>query len=159
MRIFVVGLTRSQPRPIHLHANILVWLLQKKVTEKLTLGGEIFHQTAATVDGVDSTGFNFGGSSPTSRRSMTSPRSLALLIDACDAADAWPSRSASCLASSSSERLAQPRCVFREIRLEHQIAAAYGGREEIVDAVQRLLREQALKTRVTILLSADRKTR
>jgi undecaprenyl pyrophosphate synthase len=45
------------------------------------------------------------------------------------------------------ERLAQPRCVFREIRLEHQIAAAYGGREEIVDAVQRLLREQALKTR------------
>ena len=34
-----------------------------------------------------------------------------------------------------------------EIRLEHQIAAAYGGREEIVDAVQRLLREQALKTR------------
>jgi hypothetical protein len=40
---------------------MLVWLLQKKVTEKLTLGGEIFHQTAATVDGVDSTGFNFGG--------------------------------------------------------------------------------------------------
>jgi undecaprenyl pyrophosphate synthase len=28
-----------------------------------------------------------------------------------------------------------------------KIAAAYGGREEIVDAVQRLLREQALKTR------------
>ena len=36
------------------------WLLQRKITEKLTLGGEIFHQTAA-VDGVDSTGFNLGG--------------------------------------------------------------------------------------------------
>jgi hypothetical protein len=38
------------------------WLLQKKITDKLTLGAEIFHQTANTVDGVDSTGFNFGGS-------------------------------------------------------------------------------------------------
>lgn len=37
------------------------WLLQRKVTEQLTLGGEIFHQTAATVDGNDSTGFNLGG--------------------------------------------------------------------------------------------------
>ena len=33
-----------------------------KITEKLTLGGEIFHQTADTIDGVDSTGFNLGGS-------------------------------------------------------------------------------------------------
>jgi hypothetical protein len=37
------------------------WLLQRKITEKLTLGGEIFHQTADKVDGVDSTGFNLGG--------------------------------------------------------------------------------------------------
>jgi hypothetical protein len=37
------------------------WLLQKKVTDKLTLGGELFHQTADTVDGVDQTGFNLGG--------------------------------------------------------------------------------------------------
>ena len=37
------------------------WLLQRKITEHLTLGGEIFHQTADTIDGVDSTGFNFGG--------------------------------------------------------------------------------------------------
>jgi hypothetical protein len=37
------------------------WLLQRKVTDKLTLGGEIFYQTADTVDGVDSTGFNLGG--------------------------------------------------------------------------------------------------
>ena len=37
------------------------WLLQRKITEKLTLGGEVFHQTADKVDGVDSTGFNLGG--------------------------------------------------------------------------------------------------
>jgi hypothetical protein len=37
------------------------WLLQRKVTERLTLGGEIFHQTADNVAGVESTGFNFGG--------------------------------------------------------------------------------------------------
>ena len=37
------------------------WLLQRKITEHLTLGGEIFHQTADTIDGVDSTGFIFGG--------------------------------------------------------------------------------------------------
>lgn len=37
------------------------WLLQRKVTDKLTLGGEIFYQTADTIDGVDSTGFNLGG--------------------------------------------------------------------------------------------------
>ena len=36
------------------------WLLQRKVTDKLSVGGEIFHQTAVTVDGDDSTGFNFG---------------------------------------------------------------------------------------------------
>src|SRR6185436_20658823 len=38
------------------------WLLQRKLTEQLTLGGEIFHQTADTVDGEDSSGFNLGGS-------------------------------------------------------------------------------------------------
>ena len=37
------------------------WLLQRKITEKLTLGGEIFHQTADTEAGVDSTGVNLGG--------------------------------------------------------------------------------------------------
>jgi hypothetical protein len=36
------------------------WLLQRKVTEKLVVGGEIFHQTAMTIDGKDSTGFNLG---------------------------------------------------------------------------------------------------
>ena len=37
------------------------WLLQRKVTEQLTLGGEIFYQTADTVWNKDSTGFNLGG--------------------------------------------------------------------------------------------------
>jgi hypothetical protein len=36
------------------------WLLQKQVTKKLAVGGEIFHQTADTIGGKDSTGFNIG---------------------------------------------------------------------------------------------------
>jgi hypothetical protein len=35
-------------------------LLQRKVTDKLSVGGEIFHQTADAIDSRDSTGFNFG---------------------------------------------------------------------------------------------------
>ena len=35
-------------------------LLQRKITDKLSVAGEIFHQTANTVEGHDSTGFNFG---------------------------------------------------------------------------------------------------
>jgi hypothetical protein len=35
-------------------------LVQRKVTDRLSVGGEIFHQTADTVDGDDSTGFDFG---------------------------------------------------------------------------------------------------
>jgi hypothetical protein len=34
--------------------------LQKKVTSKLVIGGEIFHQTATVIGGKDSTGFNLG---------------------------------------------------------------------------------------------------
>jgi len=37
------------------------WLLQRQVSNKLTLGGELFHQTRNTEDGTDSTGFNVGG--------------------------------------------------------------------------------------------------
>lgn len=37
------------------------WVLQRKITDKLSLGGELFYQTADTVDGVDSVGFNLGG--------------------------------------------------------------------------------------------------
>lgn len=36
------------------------WLLQKQVTKQLMIGGELFHQTADTVGGKDSTGFNIG---------------------------------------------------------------------------------------------------
>ena len=35
-------------------------LLQRKVTDKLSVAGEIFHQTANKVGEDDSTGFNFG---------------------------------------------------------------------------------------------------
>lgn len=37
------------------------WLLQRQITDHLMLGGELFHETADTVDGVDNTGFNLGG--------------------------------------------------------------------------------------------------
>lgn len=37
------------------------WLLQRKITDDLALGGEIFHQTADTLTGRDTTGFNLGG--------------------------------------------------------------------------------------------------
>ena len=36
------------------------WVLQRKITEKLAFGGEIFHQTADKIGGRDSTGFNLG---------------------------------------------------------------------------------------------------
>jgi hypothetical protein len=36
------------------------WLLQKQLTKQLAIGGEIFHQTADTIGGKDSTGFNLG---------------------------------------------------------------------------------------------------
>ena len=35
-------------------------LLQRKITDELSVSGEIFHQPANAVDGDDSTGFNFG---------------------------------------------------------------------------------------------------
>ncbi len=35
--------------------------MQRKITEQLTLGGEVFHQTANVVGGADTTGFNLGG--------------------------------------------------------------------------------------------------
>lgn len=36
------------------------WLVQKKVTEKLVIGAELFHLTASTIGGKESTGFNIG---------------------------------------------------------------------------------------------------
>jgi hypothetical protein len=47
------------------HGNKDYWfvgdLLQRQVTDRLALGAEVFHQTADTQDGPDSTGFNVGG--------------------------------------------------------------------------------------------------
>jgi hypothetical protein len=37
------------------------WLVQRQVIKPLVLGVEVFHQTADTTDGKDSTGFNVGG--------------------------------------------------------------------------------------------------
>lgn len=37
------------------------WLLQKQITKQLAIGGELFHQTAQTIGGKDTTGFNIGG--------------------------------------------------------------------------------------------------
>jgi hypothetical protein len=37
------------------------WLLQRQITDQFALGGEVFHQTADTVGGRASTGFNLGG--------------------------------------------------------------------------------------------------
>jgi hypothetical protein len=39
----------------------LGWALQRQITENLSLGGEVFHQTASTDDGKSSSGFNLGG--------------------------------------------------------------------------------------------------
>jgi hypothetical protein len=36
------------------------WAVERKITDKLRLGGEIFHQTADKIGGRDSTGFNVG---------------------------------------------------------------------------------------------------
>jgi hypothetical protein len=37
------------------------WVLERKFTDKLTLGAELFHQTPDEIDGMQSTGFNIGG--------------------------------------------------------------------------------------------------
>jgi hypothetical protein len=36
------------------------WLLQRELTEKLAIGGEIFQQIATMIGGKDGTGFNIG---------------------------------------------------------------------------------------------------
>ena len=37
------------------------WVLQRKITDKLALGVELFHQTPSEIGGMQSTGFNVGG--------------------------------------------------------------------------------------------------
>jgi len=36
------------------------WVLQRQVTKQLAIGGELFHQTARTIGGKDTTAFNIG---------------------------------------------------------------------------------------------------
>jgi hypothetical protein len=36
------------------------WLVQKQVTKQLAIGGELFHETAQTIGGKETTGFNVG---------------------------------------------------------------------------------------------------
>ena len=36
------------------------WVLERKITDKLTLGVALFHQTPDAISGVSATGFNFG---------------------------------------------------------------------------------------------------
>jgi len=51
----------SNPGPGNRDYWFAGWLLQYQVTKSLALGGEIFHQTADTFGGGDTTGFNLGG--------------------------------------------------------------------------------------------------
>lgn len=44
------------------------WLLQRKLTDTFTFGGELFHRSADTAGGSDSSGFNLGGSYDLSAR-------------------------------------------------------------------------------------------
>ncbi len=41
--------------------TLVAWLLERKLSEKLTLGGEVFAQGAPSVDSAHATFFNFGG--------------------------------------------------------------------------------------------------
>ncbi len=51
----------SNPGPGNRDYWFAGWLLQYQVTKSLALGGEVFHQTADTLGGGDTTGFNLGG--------------------------------------------------------------------------------------------------
>jgi hypothetical protein len=43
-----------------LGAGLFGWLLQRQVTKKLAIGGELFHQTVDMIGSKDTTGFNIG---------------------------------------------------------------------------------------------------
>jgi hypothetical protein len=49
------------PGPGNKNYLFLGWLLQRQVTKQLAIGAEIFHDTAMTVGGRESAGFNVGG--------------------------------------------------------------------------------------------------
>ena len=48
------------PGPGNKTYEFVGWLVQRQVTKTLAIGGELFHETADTVLGKDSSGFNFG---------------------------------------------------------------------------------------------------
>jgi len=48
------------PGPGNRNYWYLGWAAQRPITDRLSLGGELFHQTATTVSGKDQTGFNLG---------------------------------------------------------------------------------------------------
>ncbi|MGA7384488.1 MAG: hypothetical protein WBW81_07300 [Methylocella sp.] len=48
------------PGPGNKNYWLMGWVLQRKITGKLALGVELFHQTPNAIGGVPSTGFNFG---------------------------------------------------------------------------------------------------
>lgn len=49
------------PGPGNKNHWFMGWVLQRKITDNLTLGVELFHQTPDTIGGMQSTGFNLGG--------------------------------------------------------------------------------------------------
>jgi len=51
----------NNPGPGNQNYWFIGWLLQRQVTKSLAIGTEIFHQTASTIGGRDTTGFNIGG--------------------------------------------------------------------------------------------------
>jgi hypothetical protein len=50
----------NQGRPGNRNFWYVGWVLQRKITDKLAIGAELFHQTASEVDGKDETGFDVG---------------------------------------------------------------------------------------------------
>ncbi len=49
------------PVPGGRNYGFMGWVLQRKIDEKLALGVELFHQTPSEIGGMQSTGFNLGG--------------------------------------------------------------------------------------------------
>jgi hypothetical protein len=49
------------PGPGNRNYGFMGWVLQRKVSDRLALGVELFHQTPNEIAGVQSTGFNVGG--------------------------------------------------------------------------------------------------
>ena len=49
------------PGPVKKDYWFTGWLLQRQVTKQFAIGVEVFHDTAMTTTGRDSTGFNIGG--------------------------------------------------------------------------------------------------